>query len=41
MRFALVLALGTAFCAAPALAAGAAAPAKVAAADPTVRAPGW
>jgi len=51
MRFALVLALGTALGAAPALAAAPAAPAKAApaanaaktppAADPTVRAPNW
>jgi hypothetical protein len=40
MRFALVLALGTALCAAPAFAVGAA-PAKGPAADPSVRAPGW
>ena len=42
MRFALVLALGTALCTGSALAATTAtAPAKTPAVDPTVRPPGW
>jgi hypothetical protein len=41
MRYALILALGTALCTGPALAASTAAPAKAPAADPSVRAPGW
>jgi hypothetical protein len=41
MRFALVLALGTALCTGAAFAATAAAPAKAPAVDPSVRQPGW